>query len=307
MTNALITGITGQDGSYLAELLLEKGYRVYGMVRRASTPNDWRIRHLLDRVEILDADLVDQLSLISALRQSRAAEVYNLAAMSFVSTSFQQPVATGEYTGLSVARMLEAVRLADWPIRYYQASTSVDGSTPILVRCGGEIKLIPIEQLVPPGMDQRRVNVPLDDVEVLTVDEQNAVTFASVSHVSRHPKQRLYTVKYKGGGLLKITGDHSVIVFGDDGALVSKRVDELHENDYLITYNGSQFPKRENGEIAVGIEVRPEYQSRVRGYRESLSLTPDLMKLLGFYVAEGHCDLDPPRKLYKVSLVFHID
>lgn len=124
MPNALITGITGQDGSYLAELLLEKGYQVYGMVRRASTFNDERIRHLLGRIEIIDADLLDQLSLIQALRQSRAQEVYNLAAMSFVGTSFQQPVATGEYTALSVARMLEAVRLADWPIRFYQASTS---------------------------------------------------------------------------------------------------------------------------------------------------------------------------------------
>ncbi len=124
MPSALITGITGQDGSYLAELLLEKGYRVYGMVRRASIFNDGRIRHLLDDIEIIDADLVDQLSLITALRRSRADEVYNLAAMSFVGTSFQQPVATGEYTALSVARMLEAVRLADWPIRFYQASTS---------------------------------------------------------------------------------------------------------------------------------------------------------------------------------------
>ncbi len=124
MPNALITGITGQDGSYLAEFLLEKGYRVYGMVRRLSTFNDERIHHLLDRIEIIDADLLDQLSLISALRQSHADEVYNLAAMSFVATSFQQPVATGEYTALSVARMLEAVRLADWPIRFYQASTS---------------------------------------------------------------------------------------------------------------------------------------------------------------------------------------
>jgi GDPmannose 4,6-dehydratase len=124
MPNALITGITGQDGSYLAELLLEKGYRVYGMIRRSSTFNDVRIKHLLNDIEIIDADLVDQLSLISALRRSRADEVYNLAAMSFVGTSFQQPVATGEYTAMSVARMLEAVRIADWPIRFYQASSS---------------------------------------------------------------------------------------------------------------------------------------------------------------------------------------
>lgn len=124
MPNALITGITGQDGSYLAEFLLAKGYHVYGMVRRASTFNDERIRHLLDRVEIIDADLLDQLSLIQALRHSQADEVYNLAAMSFVATSFQQPVATGEYTALSVTRMLEAVRLFDKPVRFYQASTS---------------------------------------------------------------------------------------------------------------------------------------------------------------------------------------
>jgi GDPmannose 4,6-dehydratase len=124
MRRALITGITGQDGSYLAELLLAKGYAVYGMVRRASHFNDTRIRHLLSDIEIIDADLLDQLSLITALRRSHADEVYNLAAMSFVGTSFQQPVATGEYTALSVARMLEAVRLADWPIRFYQASSS---------------------------------------------------------------------------------------------------------------------------------------------------------------------------------------
>lgn len=97
MPNALITGITGQDGSYLAEFLLRKGYRVYGMIRRTSTLNSERIRHLLDDIELIDADLVDQLSLIQALRRSRADEVYNLAAMSFVGTSFQQPVATGEY------------------------------------------------------------------------------------------------------------------------------------------------------------------------------------------------------------------
>src|SRR5260370_29496813 len=124
MPNALITGITGQDGSYLAEFLLDKGYRVYGMVRRTSTFNDERIRHLQGRIELIDADLLDQLSLIQALRQSQASEVYNLAAMSFVATSFQQPVATGEYTGLSVVRMLEAVHLADWPIRFYQSSSS---------------------------------------------------------------------------------------------------------------------------------------------------------------------------------------
>ncbi len=124
MPNALITGITGQDGSYLAELLLQKGYRIYGLVRRASIFNDARIRHLLDDIELIDADLLDQISLIQALKKSQADEVYNLAAMSFVATSFQQTVATAEYTGLSVTRMLEAIRQIDRPIRFYQASTS---------------------------------------------------------------------------------------------------------------------------------------------------------------------------------------
>jgi len=124
MPSALITGITGQDGSYLAEFLLQKGYEVYGVVRRTSTENTHRIVHLLDKVTLIEADVLDQLALIQALQTARADEVYNLAAMSFVSTSFRQPIATGEYTGLSVTRMLEAVRLVDWPIRFYQASSS---------------------------------------------------------------------------------------------------------------------------------------------------------------------------------------
>lgn len=124
MPRALITGITGQDGSYLAEFLLAKGYRVYGTIRRTSTFSGERIQHLLNAIELIDADLLDQLSLVRALRYSRADEVYNLAAMSFVGNSFQQPVATGDYTGISVTRMLEAIQLCDWPIRFYQASTS---------------------------------------------------------------------------------------------------------------------------------------------------------------------------------------
>ena len=121
---ALITGITGQDGSYLADFLLTKGYRVVGMVRRASTENFERIEHLRGRVEIRQADLLDQLSLITLLKQARPREVYNLAAQSFVPTSWEQPVLTGEFTALGVTRLLEAVRLVDPEIRFYQASSS---------------------------------------------------------------------------------------------------------------------------------------------------------------------------------------
>jgi GDPmannose 4,6-dehydratase len=125
MKRALITGITGQDGSYLAEWLLEQGYEVHGVVRRASTENFDRIAHLTGRLTLHQADLLDQLSLIDVLRQVRPQEVYNLAAMSFVPTSWKQPVLTGEFTAIGVTRMLEAIRLLDPKgIRFYQASSS---------------------------------------------------------------------------------------------------------------------------------------------------------------------------------------
>jgi len=121
---AVITGISGQDGSYLAELLLEKGYEVVGVVRRLSTPNHWRIEHLLDRIELRPADLLDQLSLIQVIEDVRPHEVYNLAAMSFVPASWEQPLLTGEYNAQGVTRMLEAIRQVDTSIRFYQASSS---------------------------------------------------------------------------------------------------------------------------------------------------------------------------------------
>ena len=124
MPRALITGVTGQDGSYLAELLLDKGYEVAGMVRRSSTVSFERIAHLMDRVEFVSGDLLDQLSMVETLRSFEPDEVYNLAAQSFVQTSFSQPVLTGETTALGVTRLLDAVRLVDPSIRYYQASSS---------------------------------------------------------------------------------------------------------------------------------------------------------------------------------------
>jgi GDPmannose 4,6-dehydratase len=124
MPKALITGITGQDGSYLAEFLLERGYEVIGMVRRTSTTNFDRIRDFQDRITLVQGDLLDQVSLINLLQEHRPDEVYNLAAQSFVPTSFTQPVLTGEFTALGVTRILDAVRIADRSIRFYQASSS---------------------------------------------------------------------------------------------------------------------------------------------------------------------------------------
>lgn len=124
MKTALITGITGQDGSYLAELLLEKGYRVVGVVRRSSTTPYERIGHLVDRVELISADLLDQTSLTDAVYEYAPDEIYNLAAQSFVATSWNQPVLTGEFTALGVTRMLEAMKKAAPKARFYQASSS---------------------------------------------------------------------------------------------------------------------------------------------------------------------------------------
>ncbi|HUB07832.1 MAG TPA: GDP-mannose 4,6-dehydratase [Myxococcales bacterium] len=137
---ALITGITGQDGSYLAELLLAEGYEVYGVVRRSSTETFERIAHLRDRLILLQADLLDQASVIRALQRAEPAEVYNLAAQSFVPTSFEQPVLTGEYTALGVTRMLEGIRAVSKGMRFYQASSS---------EMYGKVREVPQNELTP--------------------------------------------------------------------------------------------------------------------------------------------------------------
>jgi GDPmannose 4,6-dehydratase len=137
---ALITGITGQDGSYLAELLLEQGYEVYGMIRRLSAPNVWRIEHLLGRITLKPADLLDQLSLLRVIDEVRPHEIYNLAAMSFVPASWDQPMLTGEFNSQGVTRMLDAVRRVDPTIRFYQASSS---------EMFGKVREVPQTELTP--------------------------------------------------------------------------------------------------------------------------------------------------------------
>jgi GDPmannose 4,6-dehydratase len=137
---AIITGITGQDGSYLAELLLERGYEVIGIVRRSSTPNLWRIEHLLDRITLRAGDLLDQLSIERVVEECAPNEFYNLAAMSFVPTSWDQPILTGEFNSLGVTRVLEAIRRVDPAIRFYQASSS---------EMYGKVREVPQNELTP--------------------------------------------------------------------------------------------------------------------------------------------------------------
>ena len=140
MKTALITGLTGQDGSYLAELLLEKGYRVVGMVRRSSTEQCERVEHIRDQIEVRQADLLDQMSLISLIEDVQPEEVYNLGAMSFVPTSWKQPVLTAEFTGLGVLRVLDACRLVNTEIKFYQASSS---------EMFGKVREVPQNELTP--------------------------------------------------------------------------------------------------------------------------------------------------------------
>ena len=140
MKKALITGITGQDGSYLADLLLEQGYKVYGMMRRSSTETSERIEHLKGKIEILQADLLDELSLMSMMEDSQPDEIYNLAAMSFVPTSWQQPVLTGEFTGISVVKMLESMKRVCPKAKFYQASSS---------EMFGKVREVPQTELTP--------------------------------------------------------------------------------------------------------------------------------------------------------------
>ena len=137
---AVITGITGQDGSYLAELLLEQGYEVTGVVRRSSSPNLWRIEHLLDRIDLRPADLLDQLSLVRIIADVKPREFYNLAAMSFVPASWDQPLLTGEFNSMGVTRTLEAIRQVDPSVRLYQASSS---------EMYGRVREVPQTELTP--------------------------------------------------------------------------------------------------------------------------------------------------------------
>lgn len=140
MPTALITGITGQDGSYLAEFLLTQGYKVVGMVRRTSTVNFHRITHIQDKISLVSGDMLDQISLLNILEEHRPDEVYNLAAQSFVQTSWPQPVFTGEATALGVTRILDAIRLVDPTIRFYQASSS---------EMFGKVKEVPQREVTP--------------------------------------------------------------------------------------------------------------------------------------------------------------
>jgi len=324
MPKALITGITGQDGSYLAEFLLERGYEVIGMVRRTSTTNFDRIRDFQDRVTIVQGDLLDQVSLINLLQEHRPEEVYNLAAQSFVPTSFTQPVLTGEFTALGVTRILDAVRIADRSARFYQASSSemfgkvqevpqrettpfyprspygaakvyghwitvnyresyglfacsgilfnhecVTAETPVFIRRGALIDLLPIEDIVPHRTDPHSAPryttepTPEDRFEVWDNGSWATVTCmtATWNGFELKPNKTVHRIAARGA-LIHATSDHMVFA-ARNGRPVEKPAGEILAGDALTL-----VPLPEPG--------------------NQISMTQDEAWLLGILTAEGY-------------------
>ena len=324
MPKALITGITGQDGSYLAEFLLEHGYEVIGMVRRTSTTNFDRIREFQDRITIVQGDLLDQVSLINLLQEHHPEEVYNLAAQSFVPTSFTQPVLTGEFTALGVTRILDAIRIADRSIRFYQASSSemfgkvqevpqrettpfyprspygaakvyghwitvnyresyglfacsgilfnhecVTAETPVFIRRGALIDLLPIEDIVPHRTDPHSAPryttepTPEDRFEVWDNGSWATVTCmtATWNGFELKPNKTVHRIAARGA-LIHATSDHMVFA-ARNGRPVEKPAGEILAGDALTL-----VPLPEPG--------------------NQISMTQDEAWLLGILTAEGY-------------------
>jgi GDPmannose 4,6-dehydratase len=203
---ALVTGVTGQDGSYLAEFLLSRGYEVLGMVRRSSTVNFDRIRHIQDQITIVPGDLLDQMSLVDILREHRPQEVYNLAAQSFVPTSWKQPVLTGEFTALGVTRMLEAVRIVGPEMRFYQASSS---------EMFGKVREVPQTELTSfyPRSPYGVAKVYAHWITVNYRESYNLFTCSGILFNHESPRRGLEFVTHKvtyGAARIKLGLDHEL-------------------------------------------------------------------------------------------------
>src|SRR6266545_2674769 len=277
---ALITGITGQDGSYLADLLLDKAYDVCGMVRRSSTENFERIEHLVDRVTLIQADLLDQSSLVAALEEAEPSEVYNLGAQSFVPTSWRQPVLTAEFTAVGVTRMLEAIRRVDPEIRFYQASSSEmfgkvravpqNEETPFYPRSpygvakvyGHFVTVRTAADLVP-LLRKGRSTQPFVPQGLLEIWDGEAWTpvrgITATRRRRRDPDHRLLSVETRAGSV-EVTAHHSMIDADGDRL----RADEVGESSELALCD--ELPTSPNWTV----------------------LPSELAELLGLLVADGH-------------------
>jgi len=276
MPTALITGVTGQDGSYLAELLLEKGYRVVGMVRRTSTINFDRIRHIQNDIEVVQGDLLDQMSLVDILTEQKPDEVYNLAAQSFVPTSFRQPVLTGEFTALGVTRVLEAIRIVNPKIRMYQASSS---------EMFGKVQEVPQTERTPlyPRSPYGVAKVYGHWITINYRESYNLFACSGILFNHESPRRGLEFVTHKvthGAALIKLGRAEELRL----GNLESRRdwgyagdyvqamwlmLQQEHPDDYVIA-TGETHSVRELCQVAfghVGLDYRDHIQQDERYFR----------------------------------------
>lgn len=302
---ALITGITGQDGSFLAELLLDKGYQIYGLVRRLSKPNLDNIEYIADSINLIDGDLADQASIMNAIIKSYPDEIYNLAAQSFVATSWQQAEYTCNVTGLGAFRVFEAARMVGnytrgedpkHNIKIYQAS-SIAFDTPVFIRKDGEIKRTTFGD-----------TLILENFEVLSVDRiTKEVKFLPVKNVLNHGEKDVFEIIGQTGLKIKLTSDHSVMVFDDNGYIVEKKTSDLEEGDCLITFVGNILKNKDND-----TKIKIEYEMG-RGnntpilIKKYIELTEKLMKVVGIYLANGHSGIQQGNSggpSYRVSFTF---
>jgi GDPmannose 4,6-dehydratase len=268
VTTAMITGITGQDGSYLAEFLLAKGYQVVGMVRRSSTVNFDRIRHIQNQLELVQGDLLDQMSLIDILHEYQPTEVYNLAAHSFVPTSWKQPVLTGEFTALGVTRMLDAIRIANPAIRFYQASSS---------EMFGKVQQMPQNERTPfyPRSPYGVAKVYGHWITVNYRESYNLFACSGILFNHESPRRGLEFVTHKvthGAALIKLGRAQELRL----GNLESRRdwgfagdyvkamwlmLQQPHPDDYVVA-TGETHSVRELCEVAFG-HLDLDYQAHV--------------------------------------------
>ena len=299
----MITGVTGQDGSYLAELLLEKGYRVVGLKRRTSLINTDRIDHLLDNSNFFLEyyDLNDSGCLYRIINEYQPDEFYNLAAQSHVKVSFEMPEYTTNTIVNGTLRILETIRNVKPDIRFYQASSSVVGKTKVLIRKSGTVTLEEIESLVKDGSSKTYYK----DLECLTVTDSYEVKWSPVEYVFKHYSNDLYKLRGSGGLEIEITGNHSVIIMNSRGDLIEKKVSDLKKEDFLIS-----FTKENKGGTNPVFDVEKysynkKYISRSNETINKIKINKDLMRVIGFYVSEGNLYIKDG-KSYKTTFTFHI-
>ncbi|GEM_PF-8311 len=313
---ALITGITGQDGSYLAELLLEKGYEVHGIIRRASTFNTLRIDHLFQdphekelRLVLHYGDLADASTIRKLIYKVKPDEIFNLAAQSHVRVSFDIPEYTANITGVGVLRMLEAIK--DYEehtgkkVKFYQAS-SITFDTPVLIKKDGVIKRTVFGE-----------TLELKNFEVLSVDkETKKVKFLPVKRVMNHGMKDVFEVKGRTGLAIRLTADHSLMVFNQEGNIIEKKTSELQEGDHLITFLGNIL--RNDNPARIKLEYHLDHNLPSRwGYPNKtdsrlvscdLELGSDFMRVAGYYLAEGCSGIQKKSKTggvnYRTSFCF---